>query len=445
MPIPRPKIKLELLVARIEALRKKGEAHDDKLFRLELQIEVEKLISSISEAQTKLVEADRIIRHIRDAAHEELSSQIQVIIEAFLAKNKLPFAVVKDIFSTLASLQPSVISISPKYKYTEEQIRKAWKKGKQLSPDVCDKEDPVMMSPFGSLEEERMRISQILSSLRPKKAKREFQSLFSEAIDNLHKISVFHKKLKSGQSLTAIKQYYLQAYAATFFKAHVEERAKTKKGVVRQLARYVCETLEIDYPLKSSIISLVIKDNPPIKILLDTVIKRELSLAVDLDKQIAALSKRPLSARPDQSKKGIADRRKRPDPTFLSMISAPATPSLTASSGYDTESEMDEDEFELSDDEVIEDSEDEIPEDIQEGKEETLPFKPYGTHQKIGLFHSSSTRHDKSRIVSKDMSSKDPLSRRLKKNRAEKKFLEQDAEEIEGLDSHHGPGKGHKK
>ena len=358
-----------------------------------------------------------------------------MILEAFQAKNNLAKDIFKDFLQTIASLQSGPITISPTYHRTEEGIKKALKKAKKVSTKMYDEVSPLIASPFGTIDQERARLSAVLTDLADtsseEEVERTFESLFAETFDVLDKVYLFCEKLRSGQSREVIRQYYLQSYAATCFKAHLEERQSAKKkGVIIQLARFVYETLEIDYPLKRKKLDMLIKKPVEIQKLLDGVNGKEAKLAGELDAAINALSKRPLSARPDTSHKGRCDRRRGGDPKFLGMIAAPKPPAapkpVAASLPPDEESEEEIGEEIGTDAEYVDTD---IEEDIvEEGEDAGLPFKASVdvAPSRIKTFQTSLVRRDGAKILSRDPGTKDPLSKLWHKKKAEKSNKKED-------------------
>lgn len=454
--------KLRALEARLDALTSQGNARDKSLIKLKLQIQQESLLSKIAEANVLLGKADYHIKALRDDVYEEFAQEIKVILEAFQAKNNLAKDIFKDFLQTIASLQSGPITISPTYHRTEEGIKKALKKAKKVSTKRYDQASPLIASPFGTIEQERARLSAVLTDLADTSSEEEiertFESLFAETFEELDKVYLFCDKLRSGQSREVIRQYYLQSYAATCFKAHLEDRqSASKKGVIIQLARFIFATLEIDYPLKRKKLNMLIKKPLEVQKLLDAVNDKESKLAGELDAAINALSKRPLSARPDTSHKGRCDRRRGGDPRFLGMVpkpvptssataSGPALPPVPAGALYedDFEEGAEGEEVETDIEYLSPDSEEEDIEEVleEEGEDKTLPFRRSSSSSKIGTFYTSLVRKDGSRLVSRDPASRDPLARRRRRTLAEKAGREEEDTE---QDTPYKPPTGHGK
>lgn len=283
------------------------------------QEKVSDLLLEISESNRKMVEIDREMKAIRDEALIDLNGQFQVIIDAHDAKCALPKAVLMDTLQTLMSVA-SAGSPSPTIHYSRvlEKGKKALQKAEKIDTRMADAEQALLRSPFSDIKTEKIEVQE---RLREASLREPFNDIFADKLEGIQQVNQFEKMLKSGQCREAIKKYYLKEFAVAIFQQHVQDRREKKKGALIEVAKYVCDTLEIPYPFKPSLLTGVLNEAKT-NALLDAVKAKSIDLIPCLKDEMDVLSRksmdRVLSARPDESRRGKLKGHINREPTALS-------------------------------------------------------------------------------------------------------------------------------
>lgn len=299
------KKQLALLVAaqlkqdsRLHRLEEALEASKREKQQLKREVEAGRLLTKISEAKGQLAEIDTHMKGIRAEAWMDLCKQFDVIIQAFKAKCDLPQAAMFDTVETMMALLSGGggprLQSDP-YKRSRGKFKKARKKYKKIDTTMTDIEGALISSPFQDIKTEE---AQIFLRIKLDEGATSFDHLFADKLADLEQVSDLHQKMADGHFREAIKSYYLKEFAVTLFQQHVQnrmleprEKGKKGKGALIEMAKFVCDTLEIPYPFKATKVTGVMSQAKT-RALLDAVQAKSLVLVPELKEEMSLLSEK---------------------------------------------------------------------------------------------------------------------------------------------------------
>ena len=328
-----------ILQREFEEIHHKINTQSAEIVELKIQRQKDKLLSQIKGSRELSRQINALMTTIQHQAYEKMETEAMIAIEAFIAKEHVLGALLKDCFDTFKEIRDSIPIPEIKIENIRETLTTILKSPKPLLANMYDARNTLFSSRFGKPFSEEDLINDSIQKLKDAdpavfqrdEVEKTFLKLFTKQYQEIDRVKRLFEDLNYGKYKDPIEMYFIKLYAVSFFKHHVAERQKhirsklkiaaksltphpsqakikgyDKKGALIAIAQFIFKTLEIDWPYKATYISGTLSTKKT-EVILKTVIEAESHLSESLEHALQTLLKerevRPWSARENPDKK----------------------------------------------------------------------------------------------------------------------------------------------